>query len=213
LFPITRFSVGPGLLLPTASMAMPFVALLSAVFPLIVVWAAATGLATVNSLMPSPRPLVPLRLLMLSMISLNSLGGLPPHSEPIGVVGLHVGSTTMPSAPLPVTVLPTTRLLFAAGPSMRIPMSWRPAVGLPVWSMLLSVTMLSRISLRWLSPTTEIPLKGPLRTTVLPRMRFSLEPLMAMPSPNSALAAPMLSWIVRFCTVLPPPPIDRKSVV
>jgi len=45
----------------------------------------------------------------------------------------------MPSAPLPLTVLPVIVLLLAAGPSMRMPMSWRPALGSP-GIMLLSVT-------------------------------------------------------------------------
>ena len=111
----------------------------------------------------------------------------------------------MPSAPLPVMVLPMILLLLAPGPSRRMPMSWRPMLGSP-GSMLLSVTRLSRISFLAQAPTSEMPANGPLRRTVLPRMMLPFESLRVMPSPKSPSVEPTLSWHVMFSMTLLEPP-------
>jgi len=72
--------------------------------------------------------------------------------------------------------------------------------------MSLSATVLSLISLPAAAGPREMPLKGPLRRTVLARTRLSRELLTTMPSPSSPSGDPTLSWTHRCSTRLAEPP-------
>src|SRR5579885_2250193 len=120
LLPVIVCLVGSGVAAPAASIDTPLVTLSLVTLSVIVVLVGATGAATENNRMPLPLPLVPFLWLMFLEISLLSFPGVPVHP----VWGsAQVGRMTIPSAPLPVTVFPITLLLFAAGPSIRMPMS------------------------------------------------------------------------------------------
>src|SRR5579884_2129526 len=102
---------------------MPYSVLLLAQLSATVLCVGADDGPIAKTLMPSPLPAVPLLLLMLLSTRLCSFAGEPAQG---GVeFGLaQVGIKVIPLNPLPVTALLSTRLWLAAGPSMRMPLSW-----------------------------------------------------------------------------------------
>src|SRR5215210_5757128 len=124
-----------------------------------------------------------------------------------------VGWTPMPAKALPDTLLLLATLLFALGPSRRIPSSSLPVQPPlpqpPLPGMLFPSTVLFLIWLASESSTTEIPPKGPLWETRFVVMVLPSELNMAMPSPRShapSRRSLKLSRTVMFVTVLPEPP-------